>query len=124
MRFCFVIYCISTYLLLPLWSCIKSRGCFLLIDSSTDNHGSIDNNRVNIAMANIEDALVSPSGQGSRVLGFCNITLNLVLTLALFSPMERSSVCFVLIARLISRKWQPGWAPPVRLATNVNFFLS
>jgi len=109
-------------MLLVLFSCLRPRRCYLLIIISPVINVFIDSNRVKLTMARLEDALVSPSGQGGEVLSFCNNLLNFVLGLALFSPMERSLFSFGMVKCRTSRKWKPGWAPPVRLISHVNFF--
>jgi len=63
-----------------------------------------------------EDTLVSPLGQGVGILNFCIILPICSHFQTLFSPLERGHDIYWLSARTIRRKWQPGWAPPVRLA--------
>ena len=104
------------------FSCLKPRRCILLTVISTIKNVFIDNNRGTIAMARLEDTLVSPPGQGWEVLRFCINLLNLVLDQALFSPMERSLFSFGMASCITSRKWKPGWAPPVRLISDVISF--
>lgn len=109
-------------MLLVMFSCLRPRRCYLLTIISIVKNVFIASNRVKIAMARPEAALVSPSGQGCVVLRFCNNPLNFVLGLALFSPMERGLFSFGMATCITSRKWKPGWAPPVRLISHVNFF--
>jgi len=63
-----------------------------------------------------EDTLVSPLGQGVVIFPFCITSLKYSNIQTLFSPLERGQNLYWPFARTNRRKWQSGWAPPVRLA--------